>query len=344
MPVTTGSTQRVAAVIVNPTKIDSDRLHSVVGTAAEVAGWGASRWYETTPEDSGAEAARRAMADGADVVLAAGGDGTIRAVAEGLQGSGVPLALLPSGTGNLLARNLHLSLDRIEQSVDAAFSGVDRKIDLGIAEMEFPDGTRASHVFVVMAGIGLDARMIANTDPALKKRVGWLAYVQGIAVSLRGGNNLRLRFRLNDGAAHQLRVNTLLIGNCGLLTGNILLLPEAAVDDGVFDIVALRPNGILGWIQIGFKVIWENGVLRRSAVGRRLLGFTKEVHTVRYMKGAQIVVRPESPQHFQLDGDAFGEVVAVRARIDPLALTVRIPGTESGRLPASDTAKEQQTV
>ena len=119
--------------------------------------------------------------------------------------------------------------------------------------MEFADGSRASHTFVVMAGIGLDARMIANTDPALKKRVGWLAYVQGIARSLRGGNNLRLRFRLNGEAARPLRVNTLLIGNCGLLTGNILLLPEAAVDDGVFDIVALRPNGFFGWVQIGFK-------------------------------------------------------------------------------------------
>lgn len=339
-----GRPQRVAAVIINPVKVDGDRLRSVVAAAAEVAGWGASRFYETTLQDSGADAARRAMADGADVVLAAGGDGTIRAVAEGLQGSGVPLALLPSGTGNLLARNLHLSLDRIEQSVDAAFTGVDRTIDLGVAEMEFADGSRSSHVFVVMAGIGLDARMIANTNPALKKRVGWLAYVQGIARSLHGSNNLRLRFRLDGELARPLRVNTLLIGNCGLLTGNILLLPEAAVDDGVFDIVALRPNGFLGWIQIGFKVIWENGVMRRSAVGRRLLGFTREVRTVRYMKGAQIVVRPESPQQFQLDGDAFGEVAAVRATIDPLALTVRIPGTESGRLPASDTARKQQAV
>lgn len=344
MPVDSGSAKRVAAVIVNPIKIDTERLRSVVDIAAEVAGWGASRWYETTLADSGADAARRAMADGVDVVLAAGGDGTIRAVAEGLQGTGMPLALLPSGTGNLLARNLHLSLDRLEQSVDAAFSGVDRKIDLGVAEIEFADGSRASRAFVVMAGVGLDARMIANTDPALKKRVGWLAYVQGIARSLRGGNNLRVRFALDDEPTNTLRVNTLLIGNCGLLTGNILLLPEAAVDDGVFDIVALRPNGPLGWIQIGFKVLWENGVMRRSAVGRRLLSFTREVRTVRYMKGSQIVVRPESPQHFQLDGDAFGEVAAVRATIDPLALTVRIPGTESDRLPASDTAKEQQTV
>ena len=85
-------------------------------------------------------------------------------------------------------------------------------------------------------------------------------------------------------------------------------------------------------------------MLRRSAVGRKLMGLTKEVRTIRYMTGAQIVVRVEEPQHFQLDGDAFGEVAAIRATIDPLALTVRIPGTEGGRLPASDTAREQQPV
>ena len=209
-------------------------------------------------------------------------------------------------------------------------------------ELEHAEGGRSKHVFLVMAGVGLDARMIANTDPALKKRVGWLAYVQGIVRGLRGGNNLRLRFKLNDDPSHHLRVNTMLIGNCGLLTGNILLLPEAAVDDGLFDIVALRPDGFFGWIQIGVKVVWENGVLRRSAVGRKLMGLTKEVHTLRYMKGERIVIRPEEPEEFQLDGDSFGRVTAVRANIDPLALTVRIPADESTRLPASEEALEKQ--
>jgi diacylglycerol kinase (ATP) len=160
--------------------------------------------------------------------------------------------------------------------------------------------------------------------------------------ALRGENSVRLRFQLDDHQPRAVRVNSVLIGNCGLLTGNILLLPEAAIDDGIFDIVALRPDGLLGWIQIAWKVLWENGVLRRSEVGRKILSYTKEVRTLRYLKGKEIVLRTEEPQQFQLDGDSMGEVVAVRARIRPQGLAVRIPATEADRLPASDAAKEAQ--
>ena len=333
---------RFAAVVYNPVKVDLPQLQAAVRHAEQDAGWAESRWYETTVEDPGGGQARRALDDGAEVVLAAGGDGTIRAVAERLRDSGVPIALLPAGTGNLLARNLDLALSNLADSVATAFTGTDRRIDLGVAELERADGSRDSHVFLVMAGLGIDASMIANTDESLKKRIGWLAYVQGIVRSLKGDNRVRLRFRLDDEPAHTLRVNSLLIGNCGTLTGNILLLPEAAIDDGEFDIVALRPDGLFGWIQIAWKIIWENGVLRRSTVGRKILSLTKEVRTLRYMKGKQIVVRPEAPQHFQLDGDDFGKVAAVRVRIDELALTVRIPSDQFERLPACEEAQEKQ--
>ena len=316
----------------------------VVEASASEAGWDESRWYPTSVEDPGIGQAKQAVADGAAVVMAAGGDGTIRAVAEGLKDADVPITLLPSGTGNLLARNLRLSLDRLEESVSTAFTGVDRRIDLGLVELQRADGSKDTHTFVVMAGLGIDAAMIANTDPELKRRVGWLAYVQGIVRSLRGENSVRLRFQLDGGEARSVRVNSVLIGNCGLLTGNILLLPEAAVDDGIFDIVALRPEGVFGWIQIAWKVLWENGVLRRSEIGRKILRNTKEVRTLRYLKGKEIVLRTESPQQFQLDGDTMGEVVAVRARVKPEGLAVRIPATEQDRLPHTEEEREAQKV
>jgi diacylglycerol kinase (ATP) len=333
-----------AAVVYNPVKVDEQRLRAAVAAAQADAGWGESRWYETSIEDPGTGQAKQAVADGATVVMAAGGDGTIRSVAEGLKDTDVPITLLPSGTGNLLARNLRLSLDRLEESVGTAFTGADRRIDLGLVELQRADGSRDSHAFVVMAGLGLDAAMIANTDPELKRRVGWLAYVGGIARALRGENTVRLRFQLDDQPARSVRVNTVLIGNCGLLTGNILLLPEAAVDDGIFDIVALRPEGLFGWIQIAWKILWENGVMRRSEMGRRILGYTKEVRTLRYLKGKSIVLRTETPQEFQLDGDAMGEVVAVRARVKPEGLAVRIPATEQDRLPHSEEERQAQAV
>ncbi len=328
--------QKVAAVVYNPVKVELERLKRVVGDAAREAGWGESRWYETSVEDPGQGATSKALDDGADVVIAAGGDGTVRAVAEALRDSGVPISLLPSGTGNLLARNLELSLDNLEESVWTAFTGADRRIDLGLVEIERDDRSRDRHVFLVMAGLGLDAKMIANTNDDLKKRVGWLAYVDAIARSLRGDNRIRVRFRLDDEQPASLRINTMLIGNCGLLPANILLLPEAAVDDGIFDIVALRPNGFFGWLQIWVKVVWENGILRRTAVGRKLMRGNKEVRTLRYLKGKSIVIRPETPQEFQLDGDTFGEAAAVKAWVDAQALAVKIPADKADRLPASN--------
>ncbi|MCU1406878.1 MAG: diacylglycerol kinase [Glaciihabitans sp.] len=316
---------RTAAVVFNPVKVDISRLRATVTEAEAASGWGASLWFETSVVDPGAGQARDAINAGVDVVMAAGGDGTVRVVAEQLRGSGIPLALLPSGTGNLLARNLGLGLDNLVESVATAFTGKDRRIDLGIVEARREDGSSDSHAFLVMAGFGLDADMIANTNPKLKARVGWLAYVDAIVRSLRGSNQLRVRYSLDGATTRTLHAHTVLIGNCGSLPGNILLLPEAAVDDGVFDIVALRPDGLVGWVQIWVKIVWENGVLRRSSVGRKLMSLSKEVRTLRYLRGSQLVMRLEAPQEFELDGDPFGKAVAIKATVDHLGLTVRIP-------------------
>lgn len=309
----------------NPIKVDLAALEAVVAAAEIKADWQHSLWFATTEEDPGVGQARQALEQGADVVMAAGGDGTVRAVAEALRGTGIPLGLLPSGTGNLLARNLDLTLDNLEHSVTTAFMGVNRAIDVGTVEAERPDGTRETNAFLVMAGVGLDARMIANTNPALKKKVGWLAYVDAIVRSLRGSNRVRLRFSVDGSPIRTMTAHTVLVGNCGSLPGNILLLPEAAVDDGIFDVVALRPRGLIGWLQIWVKIVWENGVLRRSAAGRKLMSLTKEVRTLRYVKGRSFVARLSRPEEYELDGDPFGTAVALRAMVDPLALSVRVP-------------------
>jgi len=314
-----------AAVIYNPTKVDLSELRAAVALAESEAGWAKSLWLETTEEDPGIGQAREAVKRGVDVVIAAGGDGTVRAAAEGLHESGIPLSLLPAGTGNLLARNMDLTLADIPDSVRTAFTGHDRRIDLGIVEIERPDGSREEKAFVVMAGIGLDAKMAANTDPELKKRVGWLAYIQPIAAALRDKERVRVRYRIDDGPERSMNVHTVMVGNCGTLPGNVLLLPEAAIDDGVFDIVALRPKGFFGWVQIWIKIFWENGVLRRSSVGRKLAGMGPEVRTLRYIKAATITARLDHPEDFELDGDDYGKAIALRARVEPNGLLVRIP-------------------
>jgi diacylglycerol kinase family enzyme len=321
-----GSTEaRIAAVVFNPTKVDVPFLRSTVRAAEKAAGWGTTLWFETSVDEPGATLAREAVAQGADVVMAAGGDGTVREVAEALRGSGVPLGLLPSGTGNLLARNLSLTLDDLEHSVEVAFTGADREIDLGVVEAERADGSRDTHVFLVMAGVGLDAQMLANTRPELKARVGWLAYVDAIARSLRTTGRIRVRYQVDGRPAQSATVNTILVGNCGTLPANILLLPDAIIDDGIFDVVALRPTGFIGWAQIWTKIVWENGVLRRSSVGRKLIGFSREVRTLRYLRGSEFVLRLDFPEEFELDGDPFGQAIALKATVDHLALTVKVP-------------------
>lgn len=339
MPATPSSAPR-AAVVYNPVKVDLEELREAVGTAEADAGWGASIWLETTVDDPGIGQAREAAERGAAVVIAAGGDGTVRAVAEGLRGSDTALALLPSGTGNLLARNLDLTLNHLPESLATAFTGKDRPIDLGVADLRREDGAVDTHAFLVMAGIGLDAKMVANSDEQLKKKVGWLAYIDAIRKALRDTNRMRVRFRLDGGPVRAMSTHTVLVGNCGSLPGNILLLPEAAVDDGLFDIVSLRPEGFIGWLQVWVKIVWENGVLRRSSVGRKLMGLSKEIRTLRYLKGARFELSLDHPEEFELDGDDFGMVVGFRATVEAGAVRIRIP--EDRELDSAEPAEVEE--
>jgi diacylglycerol kinase (ATP) len=322
-PTTTGV--HTAAVIYNPVKVKVRALKAAVKAAEADAGWNRSLWFETSVLDPGGEVAKQALAAGATVVMAAGGDGTVRAVAESLRGTGVPIALLPSGTGNVLARNLSATLNNLRQSVDVAFTGRPRAIDVGVVDAERADGSRSTHAFLAMAGIGLDAQMAANTNPTLKATAGWVAYIDPIARAIRDRNSVRVRYSVDGSSTRAATVNTVIVGNCGLLPGNVLLLPEAEIDDGIFDIVAFRPKGFFGWAQISVKLFWENGVLRRSTVGRRLISLSREVRALTYLRGSELTLRLERPEDFELDGDPFGEAIALKARVDHHGLLVMVP-------------------
>lgn len=183
---------RHAALVYNPVKADAASLRATVARLSAAAGWGAPLLLETTIQDLGAGVTRQALAAGADAVLVAGGDGTVRAVAEAMSGTGVPLTIVPSGTGNLLARNLLLPLTDAAAMVQATFDGDRVEVDVGFAAIRREDGTSEERAFVVMGGMGLDAAMIANTSGDLKKRVGWIAYVDGAARSLANAKPFRI--------------------------------------------------------------------------------------------------------------------------------------------------------
>lgn len=314
-----------AAIVFNPIKVDLEKLKGAVALAEVSSGWGETRWYETSVDDWGQGVTRQALDAGADVVMAAGGDGTVRAVAEALRGTGVPIGLIPSGTGNLLARNLSITLNNMDAAVATAFTGAVRAIDVGMAEISRDDGDREEHAFLVMAGLGLDAKMIAMTNSRLKKAVGWLAYVDSTIRALPEIKAVDLRYSVDGGPVKKMSAHTIMVGNCGALPGGILLIPDAEPDDGILDFAALRPRGPFGWLKVWNKVTWENGVLRKSAAGRRIIDLTADVKDVTYFQGRDLRMTVEKPQEFQLDGDEFGEAKSVHAWVDPAALLVKVP-------------------
>jgi diacylglycerol kinase (ATP) len=316
---------RHAAIVYNPIKADLRRLTTLVAAAEQSAGWAPSQWFPTTVEDAGQLVTKTALDQGAAVVLAAGGDGTVRAVAEGLRDSRVPIAIIPCGTGNLLARNLGLSLTDLERAVRTAFTGGDRRIDLGLVVITRADGSAEQHVFLVMAGVGLDAKMIALTNPKLKKAVGWLAYIDAGVRALPEVTSVKLHFSIDGAPERSTSIHTILIGNCGSLPGGILLMPDARPDDGILDIAALKPSGPFGWLKVWNRVTWENGVLRRSAIGRSIIDLTADVKDVLYATGRDVRLTVEHPQEVQLDGERFGEAKSVHAWVEPGALTVKVP-------------------
>ncbi|WP_308465198.1 diacylglycerol/lipid kinase family protein [Rathayibacter soli] len=318
------ATRPVAAVICNPVKTDVAALRAAVDAEAECNGWAHSLWFETTSADPGQNATTQALTANADVLIVAGGDGTIRAVAEAAYGRGTPLGVVPAGTGNLLARNLSLPLGDLELSVRTAFTGISKLIDVGLVDFTREDGTTDRHVFVVMAGIGLDASMAANTNSQLKRRLGWLAYTDPIAKSVFANKQITMRYRLDDGHPRTIHAHTVIVGNCSTLTANILLLPDAKLDDGRLDVVVLSPKGFGGWAHIGSRLAL-GGVLHRTTGGRLALQLAPTLRALRYTQTRTLHVDFDTPQGVELDGDDFGPVTSASIAVQAGALSIRVP-------------------
>ena len=293
-------------MVVNPCNIDDlAKLHTQIATVCAELGWKPPLWLQTTIMDPGGGQARIALAAGADVVLACGGDGTIRHVAQVLAGSGTPLGLLPTGTANLLARNLAIVLDDTAQATRIALSGKNRTVDVGW--MIINDHTE-EQVFLVMAGMGFDAAIMAGATYQLKARLGPLAYFISGVRALKG-SRARITLAVDGQLELRCRVRTVVVGNCGKLLAGLTLLPAAKVDDGLLDVVILGPKTIFGWLAVAARV------LTRRRRGHRI---------VQHWQGVTVTISAEAPQHAQLDGDPVGEVRALRMRVDPGALLVRV--------------------
>jgi YegS/Rv2252/BmrU family lipid kinase len=288
-----------AAVVVNPTKVDDDEaFRKSVRQVMDEHGWDEPLWLETTPEDPGRGQAESAVSAGAGLVLACGGDGTVTACAEGVAGTGTPLAIIPKGTGNLLARNLGLPMGT-DEALAVALGGVQRPIDAGRV-----NGT----LFVVMAGLGLDAQMLSGTSEPLKKRLGWLAYAVSAARHL-GDRPMRVTVSADGGPGRRMRASALIVGNVGWLRGGLPLLPDARPDDGMLDAVVLIARGPAGWLAVAANI-----ALRRPARGR--------IHRVQF---TELRVTLDQEQPWELDGEVMGSTRQLTVTAQPGALLLRLP-------------------
>ena len=297
--------QKRCAVIVNPAKVtDWTTFRRHVEYQVKTRGWQRPLWLETTEEDPGRAMARQAVEEGVDLVLGAGGDGTIRVVCSALAGTGIPFGLIPAGTGNLLARNLGIPLDEAA-ALDVAFNGLNKPIDL--VKVTFDD--QASDHFAVMAGIGLDAMIIQGTHPELKKAVGSAAYFLSAAQHAKHPA-LNTTIEMDDGPPMKRRAHVIVIGNVGYLQANIQLIPDAKADDGLLDVVIASPRGLRDWVRLTTQVL-----IRRHRPDDQLDRLT----------GRRVKITVDHPDHYQMDGDTVGECTSLVAEVQPGALLLRVP-------------------
>jgi YegS/Rv2252/BmrU family lipid kinase len=303
--------KRMAAIIVNPTKFDNiASLRKQVTKGCLAAGWAEPLWVETTAEDRGTGQARQAVTDGATLICPLGGDGTIHAVAAALVGTETPIGLLPGGTANLLARNLGLPTDSLDDALKVALTGQNKRIDVGRLTVDRSDEHKRpeQHIFLIMAGIGFDAAIMADAPERLKKTVGPLAYTFSGAKNLRGPQ-FKVRIKIDDEAEFSRRARTVVIGNCGKITGGLVLLPQAQVDDGWLDAVILSPVGVVGWIAVAARVISQK---------------RKGHERVDHHRLKSVAIHCDHPEAIQIDGDTVGRSRGLSATVDPLALVVRV--------------------
>jgi diacylglycerol kinase (ATP) len=267
----------------------------------EAAGVADPFWCEVPKSRKAPKQVRRALDDGAELVIAWGGDGMVQRCVDVLAGSGASLAIVPAGTANLFATNLGIPKD-IEQAVAIGLHGERRALDVG----RF-NGER----FAVMAGAGFDAAMIRDAgDGGLKERFGRAAYVW------TGSKNLRSKpFRADievDGVDwYKGKASCILVGNVGKLFGGVEAFEDARADDGKLELGVVTAEGLLEWGRM----------LARAAVGT-----ASSSPFAQTTKATSMKVKLSRKILYELDGGDRKKVKAFKVKAEPGAITVCVPG------------------
>ena len=295
-----GKQSRAAVIIANPVSgvlpVQAARLHETTAFL-QSHGWQVDLWYTQRPGD-GSNLARKAVDQDADMVIAAGGDGTINDIIQGLVGSETALAVLPTGTVNVWAREMGIPFDA-HGACQVLINGQTRSVDVGWINGRY---------FLLMVGIGIDGQITRAVEHKPLKRLGVLGYLLAALWFGPGYRGFPVVVNNND-VVVKTRALQVFVGNTRLYAGAFKFTWQARLDDGLLDLCIVRKRSLLGRI-----VVLSDFILRRDQ--RRLW--------VRYDQVKSIQIDTPTPIAYQIDGDSGGQTPAI-VTVAQKALKVVLP-------------------
>jgi diacylglycerol kinase (ATP) len=290
--------------IINPTagRGQAGRRTGAVSQRLREYGLISPVWHYTQSAGDALRLTRQAISDGASLVVAVGGDGTLHEVVNGLLGSQATLGVIPFGTGNDFARALGLFGD-LDKACRAIVLGDTRLIDIGTIEGE---GTGGPKHFLAIAGMGFDACTARTVNTGIKHLSGASAYVWGAILTARRFEPFRFTLTLDGGAARQGMAMFISIANTATTGGGMKIAPGAQIDDGLLDICLVEEVGKLQLLWQMTKV-FEGAHVKHPAV------------TI--LRASRVTVEAEPPQPLLIDGEVCGTTpakVTIQSRILPV--------------------------
>ena len=265
---------------------------------------------ETEGPGDGILKARKALEEGAQMIIAAGGDGTVHEVVNGMAGSNVTLGILPIGSVNVLAKELGIPSD-IQKALDVIENG--RVMNMDLAVMSSRDGgAENKKYFVQLGGVGLDAEVVRSVTQAMKNRWGPFSYVMGFMKACRSWR-ANITVKMRNQTLYQ--VQSLLIGNGCFYGGAFKIFKKAERADGLLDILIFRGVGLKSFLTF------------------LLSGFRANQKTIQYFQEEEIVLDSNEPIPIELDGEFVGFTPA-RFHVLARALAVMIPKERARSCPS----------
>ncbi|MCB2412223.1 hypothetical protein LGT39_05085 [Demequina sp. TTPB684] len=263
------------------------------------AGFPEPLWYEVARGKQAPECAKQALAKGADIIFVWGGDGTVRRCIDVVAGSDSAIAILPAGTGNLLATNLGIPQD-VSQAVEIGLHGERRALDTGKVNGEH---------FAVMAGAGLDALMIQGADDGLKDRFGRAAYLWSGAKNLEA-SPVKAKVKVEGRKFHEGKITCVLVGNVREVFGGVEVFDGSRPDDGLLEVGIVTAKSQAQWIR---------------TLGTMVLGRTENSPFVVTARGSRIKVTFDKPTAYELDGGVRKKAKKLKIKVRPKSITLCVP-------------------